>query len=336
MLGVELRGLRTVLAVSSLVSSCSSEPPTNPAPSGSPTPSSSAAPPNAACVPPAAQGKHAIAARAIQRLSCEPGLFLMPRAELRKELALPPDHELEFVRSNEIVLRFPKGPATELASALGVPSALGRRATRGAWSWRIWTLATDVASGALDVWGPGTVSISLRPTIATVPDDAKSLPLVDLEQQGHAGVTMPESALRIEDDAAALVDLVGALESLARDPQLLSLEPSELAKRVPLDAERFRLSSTSGSRSAVDYRGVDVTATRTRIAAGPLLEALGLAGTIRPSEAHDSDAHVLRDDEKESHAWKGLRLELEFDERPGRGTGGRHGRWILASVPLPP
>lgn len=310
-----------------------------PAPSG-PTHFAVATPPpaNGGCKPLPKGGRPAMTAlaNALRRLSCEPALFLLSSAALRAELALPADHRLELSGPSTVSLRFPKGRASDLAATMGVGSAVAARSKSGAWGWRVWNLASDPATGKLAHWGPGVVVIGVDVDSATIGDRIDHVPLGEAALEGDASVTMPESVLPLQDDAAAVALLLAGLEKLAANARQLASEPADAARFAKLDDERFRVSTRSFHAGSNVVKGLDVWTARTRVAAGPVIEALGLPGRIEHSRARDSDEYLLFDGATKEHAWRGLRVTVRFAPREGQPAPGPHGGYVLSGVTLMP
>ena len=76
-------------------------------------------------------------------------------------------------------------------------------------------------------------------------------------------------------------------------------------------------------------------AARTRIAAGPLIKALGLQGKISHRRARDSDDYLLYDSHEGQHRWRGLSVELSFMPRKD-GNRDDYGGYVLSGVTLMP
>lgn len=355
---------RSVLAVALLVAGCPERPnatiPASSAISPSVAPSSGAAPPalvppapapsgpthfgaatprpaNAACkqLPKGGRPELAPLARALRRLSCEPALFMLSSVALRTELALPAEHVVEMSGPSTVSLRFPKARAADLARALGVGSAVAARSKEGAWSWRIWNLVS-APSGKLELWAPGTMVIGVDVDGAKIDDKTDRVPLGDVALEGFASVTMPESVLPVRDDETAVTMLLAGLQRLAVDQGQLTREPKDAARFAGLDDERFRVSTRSSHEDDVVTKGLDIWTARTRVAAGPVIEGLALAGAIEHSRAHDSDEYLLFVGGKTKHAWRGLELALRFDRRDGAAAPGPYGGYVLAGVTLMP
>ncbi len=311
----------------------------SPIPKG-PTHYAASSPPaaNGACKPLPKAGPAALAplAKALRRLSCEPALYFMTNDELQKELALPAGHKAAFVGPSAVSIDYPKGKAVDLAAALGVTSAVARRRNKGAWGWRMWDMATDEKTGELELWSPGKVAISLRVDDVGLDDKVNSIPLEKAELSGYVAASMPESVLPIVDDEVALAMLLVGLDKIAKDKKRLSEEPAELAKLVGLDNDRFRLSRRSIGTGPDQIKGIDVWTARTRVAAGPVIEGLGLSGKIEHSRAHDSDEHLLFQGDSNDFSWREMKIELAFDKRAGAAASGRHGEWTLDRVTLMP
>lgn len=293
---------------------------------------------NAACEPLPKGGAtgYAALASAARRLSCEPALYFLTAEALRTELALPAEYTVEFAGASSVSIRFPKGKATELAAALGVTSAVAARRNAGAWGWRIWNMVTDPKTGTLERWAPGVLNIGVDVDAVGIGDEIPSIPLDQSTLHGHLSVTMPESVLPLADDAAAAAALIAGLQMIAGDERRLGDEPRDVAEFAGLANERFRLSRRSSSTANQRVDGIDVWTARTRIAAGPVIEALGVPGTIRHSSSHDSDAYLLYDGDASTFAWNGLTIELSFDQRDGTPAPGPHGAYVLAGVTLMP
>jgi hypothetical protein len=310
-----------------------------PLPSGPTHYSVKAAPPaNASCASIPKDGPPAFApvAKAARRLACEPALFFLSLDALRAELALPPAHELEFGAPSAITIRFPKGSAVDLATALGVADGVAMRKGGGAWGWRIWNMARKGSSEPmLDRWSPARVSVSLAVDDA-VDDKIDEYPLEKSTVRGSLSVSMPESVLPIIDDPLALAMLEAAVARLAQDKARLADEPADVAKRVGLANDRFRLSRRSLGTGPNSIHGIDIWVARTRVAAAPIIDMFGLPGKIEHSRAHDSDEFLLYDGVKTEFEWRGLKVQLGFDKRTGAAAPGRHGEFVLERITLMP
>ncbi|MBI3204175.1 MAG: hypothetical protein HYZ29_21745 [Myxococcales bacterium] len=308
-----------------------------PIPSG-PTHFAVTSPPGASktCKPLPKGGRPAMTAlaNALRRLSCEPALFLTSSAALRADLALPADHTVELSGPSTVSVRFPKGRAADLALTMGLGSAVAARSKTGAWGWRIWNLASDPASGKLEHWGPGVAVIGVEVDGGKVDDKISQVVLGDALLEGYASVTMPESVLPLQDDAIAVGMLLGGLEKLASDTKQLASDPADAARFAKLDDERFRVSTRSLHSGPSVVKGLDVWTARTRVAAGPVIERLGLSGKIEHSRARDSDEYLLFDGARTEHTWRGMKLTLRFDARSGTAAAGPHGGYVLSGVTL--
>ena len=310
--------------------------PVAPAPSGPTHFAQTTAPAaNAACKPLPKGGPRTASALAgaLRRLSCEPALFMLSSAALKKELSLPEDHKVELSGPSTVSIEFSKGRAADLATAMGVPAPVAARSKTGAWSWRIWNLASAKA-GKLDLWGPGTLTIGVD-IDGTVADAVERMPLGDTKLEGYASVTMPESALPLRDDAPAVAMLLAGLERLSQDKSQLARDPQEAARFAGLDDARFRVSRRSvHGKSVID--GLDLWTARTRVAAGAVIQGLGLSGKIEHSRAHDSDEHLLFAGSSTEFAWRGLKLTLRFDARDGAAAPDPYCGHVLSGVTVMP
>ncbi|MFO0554302.1 MAG: hypothetical protein U0271_38330 [Polyangiaceae bacterium] len=276
-------------------------------------------------------------AAAARRLSCEPALFYLSEADLRKELSLPKELELQMGGPSSVSIKFPKGgKATELAAALGVPNAVASRRNAGAWGWKIWDLVTETKANKLELWGPGVLNIGVDVDDAGLDDKVDSVALEQAKLDGYLSVTMPESVLPLEDDAVALQMLLAGLAQLATDKKRVSDEPEATAKWLRLEDPRFRLSRRSSGTGASAIHGTDLWTARTIIAAGPVIEALGLSGKIEHNHAYDSDDYLLYDGERSEFTWRELKLELSFDQRRGEPAPGPYGGYVLSGITLMP
>lgn len=292
---------------------------------------------NTSCAPlPATKNAYTPLAKAVRRLACEPALFLMSGDEVRRELALPADYTVELGGAASVSLRFPKGKAADLTTAMGVTGAVAKRRNKGAWGWRIWDLVNDTQAGSLAIWGPGELYVGLNVDEAGRDDKVESLGLEHATLDGYVSVSMPESVLPRVDDALASQHLVAGLNKIAEKKENLAAEPSELAKLAGLTSERFRLSRRTSSAGADTVKGIDVWTARTQIAAGPVIEALGLYGKIEHERAHDSDAHLLYVGTDSELGWRGLKIELRFEKRGGAPATGAYGEWLLEGITLMP
>lgn len=310
--------------------------PVAPAPSGPTHFAVSAAPAaNTACKPLPKGGPRTASALAgaLRRLSCEPALFMLSSAALKKELALPEDHKVELSGPSTVSLEFPKGRAADLAAAMGVPAPVAARSKTGAWSWRIWNLAAG-KGGKLDLWGPGAPIIGVD-VDGAVGDAIERVPLGDTKLEGFASVTMPEAALPVRDDAPAVAMLLAGLERLAQDKSQVARDPKEAARFAGLDDERFRVSRRS-IHGATVVSGLDLWTARTRIAASAVIQGLGLSGKIEHSRARDSDEHLLFAGSGSEHGWRGLKLTLRFAARNGAAAPDPYGGHVLSGVTVMP
>jgi hypothetical protein len=142
-------------------------------------------------------------AAAARRLACEPALYFLSLEALRAELALPADHTVEFAAPSAVTLRFPKGSAVDLASALGLVDGVAMRHNRGAWGWRSWNMGRKgAAEDVLELWSPARVFVGLN--VKRPSDDAiRELPLEDSTLSGQLSVSQPEAVLPIVDDTLA-------------------------------------------------------------------------------------------------------------------------------------
>ncbi len=293
---------------------------------------------NAACAPLPKGGSPDATkiATAVRRLGCEPALYFMTAAALRAELALPREDTVEVSGPSSVTVRFPKMPAGELAKGFGVTAPVALRASAGAWSWRNWSLAASpTSSETLELWSPGRVYVAVA-VDGDPPDDVKFKPLDDTMEVSSVTVSMPEEVLPIVDDALAVAMLLAGLDAIAADATSLKEEPAEVAKRAHLDDERFRVSRRQSGTGPDAVRGVDVWTARTRVAAGPVIEGMGLAGKIEHNRAHDSDDYLLYVDKKSDLRWRGLEVELRFSRRRGAAASGPHGEYELDGVMLMP
>lgn len=295
-------------------------------------------PANAACKPLPTTGPapYAPLAKAIRRLSCEPALYFMTADEMRKELALPADQTAEFVGPSAVSIRFPKGKAVDLAAALGLTNAVAARRNEGAWGFRIWDMVTDPKARALDRWSPGNVTIGLDVDDIGLDDKVNSIALDKAGLSGYLAASMPESVLPIVDDEVALAMLLVGLDKIAKDKRRLGDEPAEVAKLAGLDNDRFRLSRRAIGTGPSQIKGIDVWTARTRVAVGPVIDALGLPGKIEHSRARDSDEHLLYDGKEHSFSWREMKIELAFEKRDGAPESGKPSDFELDRVTLMP
>lgn len=292
---------------------------------------------NPTCKPlPATKNAYSPVAKAARRLACEPALFLLAGSELRKELALPDDHKVELVGASTVTLRFPKGKSAELAAAMGATGAIAKRRNAGAWGWRIWDLVTDTKTGAFELWGPGKIHIGVGVDEAGKDDKVETLGLEHATLDGYLAVTMPEDVLPRVDDTVASQHLLAGLNKIADDKKNLAAEPAEIAELAGLASERFRLSRRAIGTGPDAIKGIDVWTARTQIAAGPVIEALELSGTIEHDHAHDSDGYLLYLSGKSEFGWRGLKVELSFEKREGAAADGKYGEWLLSGITLMP
>lgn len=291
---------------------------------------------NAACKPlPKGGATYQPLAKAARRLSCEPALFLMTGVALRKELALPADHTIDFSGASTVTIRFPKGKATDLAAAMGVPKAVAARRNAGAWGFRVWDMVTTMPTRSLDLWSPGVINVGVDVEDLELDDKVDSVPLEKSTLDGYLSVTMPEATLPVVDDDVALALLFAGLDKIAAEPRHVSDEPGDAAVFAGLVNERFRVSRRSTGSGPSAIHGIDIWTARTRVAAGPVIAALGLPGKIEHSRAHDADDFHLYDGKTSEFDWRGLRLELTFAKRD-TAIDAPHGEWSLSGVTLMP
>lgn len=313
-------------------------PPVGPAPDG-PTHYVSSTPPaaNAACKP-LPKGPQSVVdlARAVRRLSCEPALYFLTAEKLHTELALPADHTVSFVGPSSVSIAFPPARAADLAAGMGVKGAVAARSNKGPWGFRIWNMVTDPVAGKLDHYEPGIAIIGVKVDTTKIDDKVESTPLGDSKLDGSLIVTMPSTVLALKDDEIAVSMLVDALARIASNKASLGKEPEKVAKEHGLHDDRFRVSRRSIGTGAGAVNGIDVWTARTRIAAGPVIEGLGLSGKIEPKRATDTDDYVLYSGQSDEHAWRGLKIELVFEEREGDPASGPYGGYVLEGVLLMP
>lgn len=107
-------------------------------------------------------------------------------------------------------------------------------------------------------------------------------------------------------------------------------------KRAQLDNDRFCVTRRALGTGPDSIKGIDVWSARTRIAAGPVIEALGLAGEIKHNEARDSNDYLLYSGEKSEHQWRGFTVEPRFRRRAPGASDGPYSDYELAGVSLMP
>ena len=179
------------------------------------------------------------------------------------------------------------------------------------------------------------LSVGIALDDAKIDDKTDSVVLGDAELTGRVTVTMPESVLPIRDDVGALAMVVAALEMLASDKTQLANEPADVAQRTRLANDRFRVTRRTTYSDPVPVKGIDIWTARTRIAAGPLIEALGLAGKIEHNQARDTDDYLLYAHNSSSHEWHGMKVEVAFSRRPSAESG-EYGEYMLDGIFLMP
>lgn len=197
-------------------------------------------------------------------------------------------------------------------------------------------MVTDAPSGKLDHWGPGIAIIGVKVDTTDIEDTVESTPLGETDLAGSLVVTMPSSVLPLKDDEVAATMILAALERVAANKAMLSEEPEEVAKKIGLKDDRFRLSRRSIGTGPGAVHGIDIWTARSRIAAGPVIEGLKLPGTIEAKRATDTNDYVLYEGQTDEHVWRGLKVELTFAERDGESASGRHGGYVLEGVTLMP
>lgn len=244
-----------------------------------------------------------------RQLACEPELFYLPIGEIRKKLGVGNDYPLVFGGPASIRIEFSeKYEASEVAEAIGVQAPVARMSTWGPWRSFTWWLGSNSKTGELDVWGPGDVRMNVDVDHTGVAKGVEVTPVKTEVVERWVIVKMPDAAVPVKDDATAVELLVRAVEAVAKDRGLLEGDVEQVAARLGLASERFRVKRASeGSKS------IDIAIARSRVGAAPLLEKLQLTQEkIRHREGRDTVGYVLSGHQ---HTYKDVRVDLSFRRR---------------------
>lgn len=269
------------------------------------------------------EAKHARKiAEVIRRLSCEPEQFAKSAEALNDALALDGDLTVSFSGPTTARIETKTWPtAKQLANALGIEKP-GARLHWNAYHDQ-WYLASDLETGALDLFGPGEATIMISHEADRDDPMGKVVPLTDeMKLRGFVSVSMPESAATMAPDVEGLKQLAAAMRVLAADPSNLAKEPEEVAKILQLEGERFRLARTSLHSGDSKIDGISIQPMRTRIPADELANALGLKDAVARNANREHDVWKVKHGGSTDASWSGVVLEIRVDvaEKGNRET----------------
>jgi hypothetical protein len=260
---------------------------------------------------------------ALRRLACEPELFRKTTDELRAELGLPAEAELDFSGLRDVQLKLPGQPTVaDMAAVIGIDSPQIHV------TWHAYLaiprLGTNPTTAAFDRWGPGTMDLRVA---YRVPRRRPGEPRLDvlpaspeLAVRPSVIVGMPQAVVTMKPDPAAIPMLVTALERLTAEPELLAGELKEVAAGLGLQGERFSLWEPSSRSSDTIARSIGIAPGRTTLPAVELVNALGLRFARARCYNLEHDSWAVEVGTRTAIPWNGLELEIGLSSPRKRAT----------------
>jgi hypothetical protein len=257
---------------------------------------------------------------ALRRLACEPELFGKTTLELRNELDLPAEADLEFSGLRGVRLQLPEG-----LSVGDVAAVFGIETPQIHLTWQAYhaqtSLGTSATTGTFDLWGPGRLWLGVAHEVDRYGDDAGKEKILPAPSEAHVDATamvgMPTAVVAMPPDADAIPLVVAAMEQLAARPELLAKDPAEVAKAIGLEGERFRLSETSLHTEGKVTRGISIASQRTTLPAAALVETLGLRDAKALNVNREHDVWNIEAGGTTEIPWKGLELSFDLSSPEG-------------------
>ena len=274
-------------------------------------------------LPPLAKQANKVAERAAQlaavmrRVACDPQLYALSTATLAKTLRLPPGVLVRFNSANGINLAIQDMPPTRaLAAALGIDEPVARL------DWDAyhdqWWLGSNAETGELDRFGPGVINIGLSHDAEQDDPQGKVVALEDSMQAGGGVIiAMPDEVVSLGPDPEGLAQLAAAMSVLAATPDLMNKEPVDVARKLGLVHERFRVARASVHTGKDELDGISFQPMRTRIPADELAAAIGLEDAKAQNVNREHDVWQVSVAGSTQLKWRGIVLEIEIEVADG-------------------
>jgi hypothetical protein len=273
---------------------------------------------------------------AMRAVSCAPEIFGQPLPVARQTLSLPDAMPFDLGRR---YARFELGEApvlvTDLLAVAGIADAKLRM--RDGFS-PVWVVGTGPEATDPTPWGPGVVRIYIgAPRHNDTPHGGVVEIPADATLDDAVVISMPEPALRYADDPHAAALLAAALTKLAEQPAVLDEEPERARATLDGLGERYELHRYSEGLGETKAVGFSIRPHRTELVAADFAKALGLGKAAHEAiRITDTNPNRLSDAGETPFVWRGLRLEVELDEREGGDPHIGLGRWVVSDLQVLP
>jgi hypothetical protein len=184
-------------------------------------------------------------------------------------------------------------------------------------------LGTDPTSGDFDLYGPGTLHLTVGFEVDRYGADAGKEKVIAAPRDAVVGravrIGMSDATVKLVADADAVPLVISALEQLAASPEILALKPDEARPRIGLGDERYRVAETS-IHGATVTRGLSINPRRTVLPAADFAAALGLTGARATNVNREHDVWKLEAGGTTQLRWRGLELEVDVDVEHSDGN----------------
>jgi hypothetical protein len=270
-------------------------------------------------------------AEALRKVSCNPTVFGMSKADAIKALKLDTPVDLKLYRQAAVV-ELPKAVAAkDVVAAFGIDAPKMRAEPAGM---RLrWALGTGDEGKAPKLWGVGELGVELDAAgrgpessdeVADIPDDATV--------RGALRLVMPQDLLAYEDDPDAAAVVANAIIAIAHEPGLLGDKPGKMQARL---GERYSVSPYSVGSGGEARKGFSIRPQRTELSAAALAKNLALPSPSHETIGiHDANPNRLASDGETEISWHGLELEVELESRAPKRPG--LDGWEVTSIDVLP
>lgn len=259
-------------------------------------------------------------ARAVARMACEPANHMQSAEALSASLGLPPEIKVHFVGPTTVRFDGPEYDPRYVANALGLETPVVHL------HWNTyhaeWSLGSNPTTGELDRFAPAIVRIRVTapPGSFEAPGEP-TLPLPAGLKMSSVDVQIPDGVVAAPTYAdVAIKELVAAMDALASHPDQLKDGPDDVAKRLGLAGERFRLARVSTSAGKVTTNGISVQPQRARISARALADALGLKNARAKNVGREHGVWEMSVDGDTNIRWRGIQLGIRVSPKDASGS----------------
>jgi hypothetical protein len=257
----------------------------------------------------------------LRGLACNPASFGQSTAEILTTLAPAEGVKLEIGRRYATIEFAEPIAVADILAVAGISNAKLAFEQGFTSNWQV----VDASGHPPIPWPPGELHLRVR---GERNDDTADGTITEIgadAQVDAVTIVMPETAIEFSDDPFASAALVAALTALAEDPSKLD------GGALPSLGDRYTNPAYSRGSGANMREGMSIRPNRTELIAGDLARALGLTAASQESiDITDTNPNRMASAGKTPFVWRGLELEIELSERPGKHFG--LAGWVVTDV----